>query len=386
MADADEKTLVFSFDGTGNEPSDADEFQEDESISNILKLHILMGGGINEDESDTRTPAGKQQITFYFNGIGTREDGWQVPLLGRLFSFGQKLINQAVAPRFGDARRILNEAMKDFKAADYKSGDTLAIFGFSRGAALARKFASMILEEHAHCRVSFLGVFDTVAAMGGMHRKGERISSHVVFENGTLNERIDRAVHIVSLDESRVSFEPTLINKDDQNSNRILEVWFPGVHSDIGGGYWFDGLSDVALTFMIAECRKTLGDRISIEEGNYDAIRRLLESQKSELADLEVDDIAINPLVHGILHANSGVTTLPGQEPRKVYVSDNDARSRDPNDLPLVHYSVKERFDSVAGYRPAALRGLTFKLLRDGKTSESLHGINQLRGEVQFPS
>ena len=40
MADADKKTLVFSFDGTGNEPSDADEFQEDESISNILKLHI----------------------------------------------------------------------------------------------------------------------------------------------------------------------------------------------------------------------------------------------------------------------------------------------------------------------------------------------------------
>ena len=386
MADADGKTLVFSFDGTGNEPSDADEFQEDESISNVLKLHILMGGGINEDESDTRTPEGKQQSTFYFNGIGTREDGWQVPLLGRLFSFGQKLINQAIAPRFGDARRILNEAMRDFKEADYQSDDTLVILGFSRGAALARKFASMILEEHTQCRVSFLGVFDTVSAMGGMHRKGERISSHVVFENGTLNERIDRAVHIVSLDESRVSFEPTLINKDDGNPGRILEVWFPGVHSDIGGGYWFDGLSDGALTFMIAECKKTLGNRISIKEGNYAAIHGLLESQKSELADLEVDDIAINPLVHGILHANSGVTTIPGQEPRAVYVSDNDARSQDPKDLPLVNYSVKERFDTVAGYRPAALRGRIFKLLRDGKISEPLHGISQLRGEVQFPS
>ena len=232
----------------------------------------------------------------------------------------------------------------------------------------------------------YLGVFDTVAAMGGMHRKGERISSHVVFENGTLNERIERAVHIVSLDESRVSFEPTLINKDDKNPNRILEVWFPGVHSDIGGGYWFDGLSDVALTFMIAECKKALGNRIRIEEGNYAAIHGLLESQKSELADLEVDDIAINPLVHGILHANSGVTTIPGQEPRAVYVSDNDARSQDPKDLPLVNYSVKERFDTVAGYRPAALRGRIFKLLRDGKISEPLHGISQLRGEVQFPS
>lgn len=152
--------------------------------------------------------------------------------------------------------------MKDFKEADYQSDDTLAIFGFSRGAALARKFASMILEEHPQCRVSFLGVFDTVAAMGGMHRKGERISSHVVFENGTLNERIERA----------------------------------------------------------------------------------------------------------------------------VYVSDNDAPSRNTDDLPIVHYSVKERFHSVSGYRPAALRGRIFKLLRDGKISEPLHGISQLRGEVQFPS
>ncbi len=61
-------------------------------------------------------------------------------------------------------------------------------------------------------------------------------------------------------------------------------------------------------------------------------------------------------------------------------------RSRNPQDLPLLHYSVKERFDSVAGYRPAALRGLTFKLLlKDGEVSKSLHGISQLR-EFQFPS
>ena len=40
------KTLVFCFDGTGNEPSDVGGFQEDESITNVLKLHILMGGGL----------------------------------------------------------------------------------------------------------------------------------------------------------------------------------------------------------------------------------------------------------------------------------------------------------------------------------------------------
>ncbi len=38
------RTLVFSFDGTGNEPTDAEGFEHDESISNVLKLHVLMGG------------------------------------------------------------------------------------------------------------------------------------------------------------------------------------------------------------------------------------------------------------------------------------------------------------------------------------------------------
>ena len=72
------KTLVFSFDGTGNEPRDAREFKNDESVSNILKLHILLGGGIQEDRSDTETPQNNSQITYYYNGIGTREGGRQI--------------------------------------------------------------------------------------------------------------------------------------------------------------------------------------------------------------------------------------------------------------------------------------------------------------------
>lgn len=380
----EKKTLIFSFDGTGNEPSDAGEFQEDESISNILKLHVLMGGGLHVDKTETRAPSGNLQVTHYYNGIGTREDGLSIPLLGKLYAWGQKFVNQAFAPKFGDARRILREAVNDFNETQYGPDDTLAIFGFSRGAALARKFASMILAEHSDCRVSFLGVFDTVAALGGMHRKGERIHSDVLFEHGTLNERIEKAVHILSLDETRVSFEPTLINRDADNRNRILEVWFPGVHSDVGGGYWFDGLSDLSLKFMIKQCRWALGDKILIEEGDHATVCKLLRSQGSDLA-LEVDDVSINPLVHGTLHENSGVTTLPGQEPRHVRVNENDVPSKQAKDIPLLHYSVKERFDKVPGYRPPALRGAKFKLLlEDGQISEPLHGISKLR-EFQIP-
>ena len=372
------RTLVFSFDGTGNEPSDAGEFKEDESISNILKLHIMMGGGFHLDKSNTKNPNGHQQITYYYNGIGTRESIFDsIPLIGSLASKAKQSINMSLAPTFGDAKRILREAMSDFEKLDCKKGDTLVVFGFSRGAALARKFAGMILKKNKLCEVSFLGVFDTVAAMDGIHRKGEKIHSDVVFENGTLNKRIIKAVHIVSLDEDRIPFEPTLINKDNDNSDRILEVWFPGVHSDIGGGYWFDGLSDVALEFMIVECKKTLGNRIFICPNDNAKIDELLQKQGDELSAIEVDDIAINPMTDGLIHRHSELLAKAGgKEPRPVRININDRASED---LPIVHHFVKERFEHVPSYRPPALRGLKFiLLLADGKR-KTIHGISELR-------
>lgn len=376
MANRNSRTLVFSFDGTGNEPADANEFKENESVSNVLKLHILMGGGFQKDNSSTKTPQGNSQITYYYNGIGTHEEGRSIPLLGQIIS----MVNMAFAPRFGDAQRILDEAKKDFKKT-YEPDDTVVIFGFSRGAALARKFASRILDENQECEVSFLGVFDTVAAMDGIHRKGERISSDVVFENGTLNNRITRAVHLVSLDEDRVPFTPTLINKDHDNPNRILEVWFPGVHSDIGGGYWFDGLSDVALQFMIEECKNKLGDSIQIYSGNDgETISGLLQEQESELSMLEIDDIVINPIVNGVVHRHSGLLTGE-QEPRAICVNDNDRPSK--GDVPILHHSVKDRFKDVPNYRPQALRGCKFKiLLDDGNFSDMKSGVSGLRNLV----
>lgn len=381
------KTLVFSFDGTGNEPGDATEFTEDESISNVLKLHVLMGGGLQEDSSETTTLNGNPQETRYYNGIGTREGRYPIPLLGRLIAAMRRHVNMAFAPTFGDAGRILREAEADFEAAGYQPGDKLAVFGFSRGAALARKFVGRILDAHADCEVSFLGVFDTVAAMNGIHRKGETISSDVVFENGTLNDRVNRAVHIVALDEDRVPFTPTLINRDPANPNRILEVWFPGVHSDVGGGYWYDGLSDLALQFMIEECKQALQDDLSIAQGDSASIRRLLAQQGPQLAELTADDIAVHPLVNGVVHLHAGlVAKAVDQEPRAVCVSDNDRPSRDPDAAPLVHWSVKERFDQVTDYRPAALRGLRFRLLlADGQHSDVIEGVAGLR-EYQLPS
>ncbi len=373
------KTLVFCFDGTGNEPSDVGEFKEDESVSNILKLHVLMGGGMKADSPLIDTPSGGKQKSYYYNGIGTRESGVNIPLLGWLCSVAKKSVNKVIAPSFSDASEILNEAKQDFRNAQYQAGDKLVVFGYSRGAALARKFANMIFAERQDVRVSFLGAFDTVAAMDGIHRQGEKIKSDVLFENGTLNERIDRAVHLVSIDEDRVSFMPTLMNKDKNAPERILEVWFPGVHGDIGGGCWFDGLSDLALAFMIDRCQKALGDHISITDGgDTTSLEKLLRRRDDAWVGLEVDDIAIHPRVDGLLHGYTGI--IMDQEPRFIRVNDNDRPSRNEDDLPLLHHSVKKRFHAVPTYRPAALRGLKFRLLlADGGHSGPILGISGLR-------
>lgn len=375
MSIEEPKTLIFNFDGTGNEPSDFNEYHEGESVSNILKLHALLGGLSKSNNN--------KQTSYYYNGIGTREDGASIPLLGFLITKVRQTVNMLVAPSWGDARRILKEAHRDFDS-EYKKGDKLVVFGFSRGAALARKFVAEVLHNNQDCMVSFLGVFDTVAAMDGIHRAGEKISSDVVFENGTLDKKVKKAVHIVSLDENRVAFTPTLINRDEDELDRILEVWFPGVHSDIGGGYWHDGLSDLALQFMIEQCEETLGEDIEFADGtSYGAVKNLINNAVDEFSGLAVDDIIVNPQHKGMIHAHTGWEKhVADQSPRKVIVRDND---RPCNELPTVHHSVKQRFNDVGAYRPNALRSLNFELLDGNGKVKKVKGIAGLR-KLQNPT
>ena len=374
------RTMVFSFDGTGNEPHDATGFKEDESVSNVLKLHVLMGGGLAEDNTLTKTPKGEDQKTFYYNGIGTREDGETIPLVGWFVSKMSKAVNSALAPSWGDARRILNEALRDLENEEPTKDDRIVLLGFSRGAALARKFAHTVLEVYPGLQIAFLGVFDTVAAMDGVHRSSEEISSDVVFEHGTLDARIRRAVHIVSLDEDRVAFEPTLVNRDESNPERITEIWFPGVHSDIGGGYWHDGLADVSLSYMIKKCKETMKEDLFIEDSTREKVSELLHEQGEILKLLDVDDILIHPNITGTVHRhNIGAQKLYPKDVRKVCVRDKDKPLKPNQCRPLVHHSVKDRFDLVAEYRPPTLRGLEFDLLLPNGTRKSLSGISGLR-------
>ena len=178
----------------------------------------------------------------------------------------------------------------------YTPGDDIYILGFSRGAYTARFLAQMVQtigllsrgneemiqfawqtyakyerrrtdEDHAtkefmlnfrntFCRknvtIRFLGLFDCVNSVGSFEIPGMRRSFPRVVSPPAVHVR-----HAVSIDERRSKFRPALF--DDRQGHDIKEVWFPGNHGDVGGG-WTPGpdghlLSDIPLAWMIDEMK-----------------------------------------------------------------------------------------------------------------------------------
>jgi uncharacterized protein (DUF2235 family) len=342
--------LIFCFDGTCNSAEDWDDFFIDSSVTNILKLHLMFGGKLTPEHHDTFQV--NSQRSFYYSGVGTR---------GNWF---QRQLNTLFAPSYGDIDDIINEATSDLENY-FNIDDEIYIFGFSRGAAIARMFAAQLPHP-----VKFIGVFDTVAATKGSLDLNPQSypSSGIVFENGTLGEHIEKAVHLLALDEKRIVFQPTLFNKDD----RVSEIWFAGVHSDIGGSYWYDGLSDICLQYMIEQINEDL-TVLAPKDIDYEQLKF-----PGSIDAICLDDLSINPLCNGKLHqqhrTNTHAMTL---SPRLMRVNIQDTPSAEPA---ILHHTVVERFKCVADYRPYSLRNTPFKIkLKSGNLSDEKLGIHSLK-------
>ncbi|MBF0311605.1 MAG: DUF2235 domain-containing protein [Magnetococcales bacterium] len=324
------KKIILCFDGTCNDPEDADQDRnlrgevKDANITNILKLHLLLGGGLKNDAP----PAIPNQQSFYFQGVGT---------YGGIF---HRFIDMTIAPKKSDVRHIIHEARDTLKAV-YQPGDQIYLFGFSRGAAIARRFAAIVGKEYIPelnkpNAIRFLGLFDTVASIGKPHLNlTEYPDDEVVFEDNKVSNVVEEALHMLSMDDRRILFFPTLMRADP----RVTEVWFAGAHSDIGGGYYRDGLSDITLNFLIDELqRRGLGLQVrKPEEIDYD-------TADMQQVGLQLDDVAIDPNPLDKSHQQKLI------EHRTVKV-DGDAR-------PLVHESAVQRIHGYVGYRPVALKNV----------------------------
>jgi len=355
------RLLVFNFDGTGNEPQDAvqeknSEQLSDESISNILKLHLMLGGNLFS-EGPQRGLCKQSSIRhcFYYQGIGTYGN-WL-----------NKLINQGLAPQSQDVSRILSQALSDFKLY-YQHGDQLLVTGFSRGAALARRFVSLLESHIDKVTDAFvhLCVFDTVASMGLPDLSTRnRPSFDVVFEHGhKLANIVKKAVHLVSLDEKRKVFQPTLMNHEP---GKVLEVWFAGAHSNIGGGYYHDGLSDICLNFALQWLAHLQRLQYLPELNlNVPTQSQLLSLCPEHLKNsIQIDDLFCTPSALGISHQHTRNNVLDWLtlDDRRCCVIENEQINLQIK--PHVHHTVAARIAQLPEYSPVSLHNTPHKLWYD---------------------
>jgi hypothetical protein len=256
--------LSFFFDGTGNN-LDIDEPQQ--RLSNVAKLYRA---AINDQKGRGATPT-------YLPGVGTpfkipkimgytdrlADDKGGAAGLG-LGKGGEMRIQFALA----ELSRILErEWSSAWKSMQFIS---VSVFGFSRGATEARAFVRRLIGtkcqrtdsglvwraphgEPTPVRIKFMGLFDTVASVGGP-------TLHLDWASDlAIPPEVERCVHFVSAHEVREAFPLDSVRVGRAYPANCEEVVYPGVHSDVGGGYEPDvqGRSDrlarIPLRHMLAE-------------------------------------------------------------------------------------------------------------------------------------
>lgn len=343
------RNLLVFMDGTWNDENGRDN---DGAVTNIYKMFSsLTGQKTTESIPFKRETA--NHLGLYFRGIGNDEEN--VKFKG--FYKGA----------FGAGEKSIRDHAYASICKHYRPGDRICIFGFSRGAASARLLASKLDkyglpseitlhystvknkmtkkeellftkykskdEGEKSLPVSFLGVFDTVGAFGIPISVGRlNFQSINLFKDLTLAKNIEHAVHLVAIDESREPFIPTLANK----RNNLEEVWFSGVHADIGGGYLDSRLGNITLDFMVNRLDKiiqspavTFGPRLN----------------QFRTYDLEEDDFTIH--YHGDGRA---------KEPRSIHVRMNDKPTKSPV---VIHESVLKLRGSGNFYYSERLNSFT---------------------------
>jgi uncharacterized protein (DUF2235 family) len=130
-----------------------------------------------------------------------------------------------------------------------KAGDAVGRLG---GIDVAR------LPTHGDVKIKFIGVYDTVGALGVPIPVAAHVNEPIVgFHNTTLGDTVEHAVQALAVDEKRGPYVPALwtqaANAVALAGQSVLQVWFPGVHSDIGGGYHDKGIGDITWDFMMRQ-------------------------------------------------------------------------------------------------------------------------------------
>lgn len=260
------KRLIVCCDGTWNRPERLEP--ESARATNVLRMSRAT---VPTDSS------GVVQVTEYVRGIGTGN------LLNRL---------AGGATGKGITSNILQAYQ--FISNNFEPGDEIYLFGFSRGAFTARSLSGFIrhfailekrhqhklprlyrlyqrtprselpkvaagyrwmadrrlLGDREYIPIHFLGVWDTVGALGVPSKLIRwSIRRRIQFHDTDLADNVSHAFHALALHEFRKQFPPTLWTRSRPDQT-VEQVWFPGAHADVGGGVRDNGLPNAALLWM----------------------------------------------------------------------------------------------------------------------------------------
>lgn len=312
------KNIVICCDGTGNEFG--------ENNTNVVVTYQV-----------AKRSAG--QVTFYDAGVGT--GGWEYnESTGDISAISDKATGHGLQKNVEDAYKYLMQV--------YEEGDRIFLFGFSRGAFTVRALAGMLHKvgllhsnagnqlEYAskiynqdmvsaqiaaeykdtfgrHCPIHFIGVWDTVGSL--------KLSAGRKFHDTSLNSDVSHGYHAISIDERRKDFPVSLWKESTSADQTIEQVWFAGVHSDVGGWYEERGLANIALHWML---NKAVEKGLSVD---FD----LLTSQYPPDHQDEI------------------------HESYKKFWRFRGSKRRDIAEGSKIHRSVKRRMESVSKYSPKNL-------------------------------
>ncbi|WP_268796530.1 T6SS phospholipase effector Tle1-like catalytic domain-containing protein [Pseudomonas huanghezhanensis] len=281
---------------------------------------------------------------------------------------------------------------------------TLDLFGFSRGATAARSFLNQLLKhfgnnDNTFCgiplRVRFMGLFDTVASVGLADAYPLPVDGHQQWGDAPLLKIpscVEQCVHMVAAHENRASFPVDLVLAGNSYGPNCMEIVYPGMHADVGGGY---SDSDQGKGTQLADgrVRHSQADKLSQIALN-DMYQRALKAGVPllELKDMDdarlQDDFAISPELQDSFDAYMAeLTTLKGGAPvtehmlahRKLYLGWRKQLLADEHfaQLSFVRCSAEQdRTDLIDANRQLRQRVETFaqdagrrKLLEQGQYS-----------------
>ncbi|WP_180171599.1 DUF2235 domain-containing protein [Acinetobacter sp. YH12023] len=368
---SDVVNISVFFDGTGN------NLENDEKIAKLANPAKLWRNAISYSNFEMRSLKTPIQLShpIYISGVGTPFNGeinnWidkqiansqdTFPTGGatgvggsRRLEYGEDQISETLTNvlklKIEQAEAILKPQVEERKIeAEAKieanlnqhrliKKINLSIFGFSRGAALARVFSNEMIwnneskdlslnyslagqSEKIPLDIQFLGLFDTVASFG---LPATNMPNKLSFRGRDMvvDPRVKNCLHLVAGNELRFSFPVDLIRKDGKlaNPKTWKEIVYPGMHSDVGGGYQPNS-QNVDNNFARIPLKHMMDAAVSANVKIFDYLK--LESEHKELFEKE---FKINEETQQLFNsvkkevgASTGVTEHDIQNYMKLY-------------------------------------------------------------------